>query len=80
MGEKLINMLRQFYTFWKSKEDDTDNALLLEEEPIFYTKHNAFKRAHHLASKLVDGWGYVILLRKIKIGSDICTEWVFPPE
>ena len=73
-------MRKTFYTLWKSKEDETDDALLLDSENIFYTKHRAFRRAHALAKKLIVGWDYVILVRKITIGSKYCQEWVFQPE
>ena len=73
-------MTHTFYTLWKGKENDADNALLLDSEPIFKTRANAFKRAHALAKKLVYGWDYVILVRKIRTDSDICTEWVFEAE
>ena len=69
-----------FYTLWKSKEDNTDDALLLDSEGVFRTKHRAFKRAHKLASDLVEGWGFVILVRRIHSNSDMCEEWVFEAE
>ena len=75
-------MAHTFYTLWKGSEDidKSDDAILLDSEPIFHTKHRAFKRAHELAKKLIVGWDYVILVRKIRTDTDICTEWVFPPE
>ena len=72
--------MNTFYTIWKGKENSDEDAILLDDEPVFKTRHNAFKRAHQLAKKLVYGWDYVILVRKIRTDSDICTEWVFPAE
>ena len=74
MGDQ--KMKRRFYTIWKSKKDDKE-ALLLEDEKFFYTKCRAFKRAEVLAKQLISGWDYVILVRRIVIGDDICQEWVF---
>ena len=68
-----------FYTIWKGKEGE-EEAILLDEEPMFRTKHRAFKRARELAKKLTAGWDYVILVRRIQTDTDICTEWVFEAE
>ena len=73
-------MGKTIYTLWKSDINNTEEALLLDSEPIFRTKHRAFKRAHSLASKLAKGWDQVILVRKITFGSDLCTEWEFEAE
>ena len=73
-------MAKTFYTLWKSKDGNDDDALFLESEPIFHTKHRAFKRAHKLAHALVEGWGFTILVRKIWTNSDICEQWEFKPE
>lgn len=73
-------MARTFYTLWKCKDGDYDEALFLQEQPIFRTKHRALKRAHKLAKGLVDGWGFTILLRKIRTDTDICEQWEFKPE
>lgn len=69
--------MRSFYTIWKCKDGDYDDALLLQEEPLFRTKHRALKRARTLADNLVDGWGFTILVRKITIGKTECLEWEF---
>lgn len=68
------------YTLWKGKKNEEDDALLLESEPFFKIKRNAFKRAHKLVNQLPIGWDYVILVRKIKLGEDTCLEWVFERE
>ena len=71
---------RSFYTIWKGKADGSDDPVLLEDEPLFNTKHRAFKRARQLADKLVVGWEQAILVRYVTVGSDLCTEWVFTPD
>lgn len=73
-------MGKYFYTLWKAKEGTDDEDLLLDNEPLFHTKHRAFKRAHALAKDLAKGWNYVILVRRVSLDSDMCLEWVFPPE
>lgn len=73
-------MAKTFYTIWKGKKDDTDNATLLESEPIFHTKHRAFKRASALAKELIVGWDFVILVRRIRTDTDMCLEWQFEAE
>lgn len=73
-------MRKTFYTLWKAREHETDEALLLDSEPLFHTKKRAFRKAEKLAKDLAKGWDYVILVRKITIGSDMCTEWVFSNE
>ena len=66
-----------FYTLWKRKDEDNEEAIFLEEESIFRTKLMAFRRARQLAKKLIDGWGFDILVRKVTIGSDLCEQWEF---
>lgn len=72
-------MAKKFYTLWKAKENE-EEALLLQDEKFYRTRHFAFNRAHQLAKQLVAGWDFVILVRRITIGSDMCTEWEFQPE
>lgn len=81
MGGQTL-MAKTFYTLWKGYEDinKSDEAILLDSEPIFHTKHRAFKRAHELAKNLVYGWDQAILVRKIRTDTDVCTEWVFAAE
>ena len=72
-------MRKRFYTLWKSKEGKTDEAILLSKEKFFVTKYGAFKRAQKLLKQLAIGWNYVILVRKITIGNNVCEEWEFQP-
>ena len=71
-------MKRHLYTLWKS-HDKTEDAILLEDEPVYRIKRNSFKRAILLASKLPIGLGFSILVRKVSLNSDMCTEWKFEP-
>ena len=73
-------MATTFYTIWKAKKDSSDDAILLESEPIFHTKRRAFKRAEKLAKELIVGWNFVILVRKIRTDTDMCLEWEFGAE
>ncbi len=73
-------MARTFYTLWKTRDHNDEEAILLEEEPIFRTKHRAFKRAKKLAKALVNGWGFTILVRKIRTDTDWCLQWEFEAE
>ena len=66
----------KFYTLWKKELNSTD-AILLDSEPAFKTKHNAFKRARKLADRLIYGRGDKILVRHIELGNDMCKEWEF---
>ena len=68
---------KRFYTLWKGNANGEGEAILLEDEPFFKTRRNAFKRASELANKLAAGWDQVILVRRITLGSLNCEEWVF---
>lgn len=70
---------KRFYTIWKGTESGDGEAILLEDEPFFYTKRRAFKRATELAKQLAPNWDNAILVRYVTIGSDMCKEWVFTP-
>lgn len=66
------------YTLWTGYVDEGKEAILLEDEPLFLTKRNAFKRAKELAKDLAIGWDKAILVRLVVLGSALCKEWVFP--
>ena len=63
------------YTLWKRKDGDDDEAIFLQEQPIFLLRRRAFKRARQLAMELPDGWGFDILVRRIKKNSWYCLQW-----
>ena len=73
-------MKKTFYTLWKGNDDGSKNAILLDDEKVYYTKKKVFKRAQQLADGLAKGWNYVILVRKITVGSLLCDEWEFKSE
>lgn len=69
-------MLNYYYTIWKKSGDSAE----LLDEPTYYFRFCAFRRARKLAKKLIRGSGDVILVRKISIGDEYCFEWEFSPE
>ena len=68
--------MKYYYTLWKG-HDGTDEAVLLEDEAVFRTRRNCFKRARQLTNKLVAGSGFFILVRKVSLHSFDCIEWKF---
>lgn len=68
--------MKHFYTLWKG-HNGSDEATLLEDEAVFRTRKNSFKRARQLANRLVAGSGFYILVRKVCLYDDMCTEWKF---
>ena len=72
--------LLPIYTIWsRLKEESDDDAVLLEDEKIYKTRINAFKRAKELI-KMNYYSGYVILVRRIRINSRMCKQWEFESE
>ena len=68
--------MKYYYTLWKG-HNGSDEAVLLEDEAVYRTKKNSFKRALQLANKLVAGSGFFILVRKVCLKDNVCTEWKF---
>lgn len=67
----------RFYTFWRTNIKDMDNAILLEDEIPYKTKSNAFKRAYEILKDFDEGFGDVLLVRRISTKSTTCREWIF---
>ena len=68
-------MRKTCYTLWW-KDPREEDAHLMNDESIYYTKGNAFKRARYLSTR-PEYDGCLILVRRVTIGKDTCTEWSF---
>lgn len=66
--------MKYFYSIWLLKES---KAILLENEETCYLKSQALKRAKEISKSKIYGEDCSILVRKITIGSRVCTQWEF---
>ena len=71
-------MNKYYYIIWKGHNGE-DKAILLEDEPVFITRRNAFRRAKHLADQLPPGCEFYLLVRRVSLYDDTCLEWKFEP-
>ena len=69
-------MKTRFYTLWK-KHGKT--IVLMDDEPTQITKAAAFKRAKALQKNLIYGTDDAIIVRRIRVGTRLCTQWQFDP-
>lgn len=70
--------MKHYYTLWKGSVYE-DEATLLNDENVYKTRRNAFRRAKELANTLFIGSGFFILVRRVALHDPMCTEWKFEP-
>lgn len=66
----------KYYTLWKSNKNNMDEATLLTDEPLFFTKKFSIKRALEIVNGFNEDSNDVILVRQVSMNSQMCKQWV----
>ena len=69
-------IMKHFYTLWISNKNN-ERPVLMETEDTFFIKQLAFNRAKALINEIGPDGDTHIYVRKITIGSRVCTQWMF---
>ncbi len=70
-----LRCLFHAYTIW-FQDKDQEEAKMVDDEPLYFFKRNALRKAEKLAKQRCYR-GCYILVRKIRFNSANCVEWSF---